>query len=193
MSFEFEPGSTPLDPEEADGLKPSHIMDMAALNEWEYANILDAEGWAFAHRHSTVLNDAFVRELHRRMFDRCWHWAGKYRRSDKNIGAHWPTIAEGVREMCTNAVTWIEQAAFPRTEAAVRLHLRCVQIHPFVNGNGRHARLLADVWLHGLGEPRLTWGRAELLKRGDVREAYLAALRQADHGDIAALLHFATS
>ena len=34
-------------------------------------------------------------------------------------------------------------------EIAVRFHHRLVQIHPFPNGNGRHARLIADLSLAG--------------------------------------------
>jgi hypothetical protein len=45
MQFEYSIGATPLDPNEAVGLIPEHINTQAELNEWEQANILEAESW----------------------------------------------------------------------------------------------------------------------------------------------------
>ena len=33
-----------------------------------------------------ILNEKFLRQLHRRLFGNVWKWAGKFRKSDKNIG-----------------------------------------------------------------------------------------------------------
>jgi fido (protein-threonine AMPylation protein) len=44
----------------------------------------------------------------------------------------------------------------------VRFHHRLVLIHPFPNGNGRHARLMADLLVIQLGRERFTWGRESL-------------------------------
>ncbi|MGF4355977.1 hypothetical protein ACQF5H_27560 [Klebsiella pneumoniae] len=33
-----------------------------------------------------VLDDVFLRKLHKQMFSDTWTWAGTYRKSDKNIG-----------------------------------------------------------------------------------------------------------
>ncbi|CAN5505945.1 hypothetical protein BH09GEM1_BH09GEM1_15960 [soil metagenome] len=45
MDFETPVGATPLDPDEAIELVPSHLTTMQELNEWESANILAAERW----------------------------------------------------------------------------------------------------------------------------------------------------
>jgi hypothetical protein len=37
------PDATPLDPDEAEGLIPSHIATRGQLNEWEQQNILEGE------------------------------------------------------------------------------------------------------------------------------------------------------
>jgi fido (protein-threonine AMPylation protein) len=66
-------------------------------------------------------------------------------------------------------------------------------IHPFPNGNGRHARLVADVVLAKLGRKSFTWGRGNLISPGAPREAYIAALKAADNGDMQALVKFARS
>ena|SRR5687767_2296543 len=188
MDFAHAPGATPLDPDEAEGLIPLHITTRAQLDEWEHLNIIEGEEWAFAKKRSDVLTDHFFRELHRRMFGSTWKWAGTYRKTDKNIGIPWSRIPEGVRNLCADARAWIEYTSFSAEEAAVRLHLRSVQVHAFPNGNGRHARLLADVLLHTLGLPRLPWRGADLQRPSDTRDAYISALRRADLGEIAPLV-----
>ncbi len=75
----------------------------------------------------------------------------------------------------------------------MRLHHRLVAIHCFANGNGRHARLVADLLAIGLGQTAFTWGAANLAAASEVRIAYIAALKQADQHDYAPLLSFARS
>jgi fido (protein-threonine AMPylation protein) len=66
-----------------------------------------------------------------------------------------------------------------------------VAIHPFPNGNGRHARLVADLLIERLGGDRFSWGGGILADVGELRARYVAALRAADDHDIAPLLEFA--
>jgi Fic-DOC domain mobile mystery protein B len=87
----------------------------------------------------------------------------------------------------------IEYKAYPPDEIAVRFHHRMTQIHPFPNGNGRHARLMADFLVMGLGGERFSWGSANLQDASTVRDRYIAALHAADDHDIAPLLTFARS
>ncbi|WP_353739857.1 mobile mystery protein B [Accumulibacter sp.] len=87
----------------------------------------------------------------------------------------------------------VEHASLPPDEIAVRLHHRLVAIHPFANGNGRHARLLADLLVVRLSQPRFTWGSRNLVDAGATRQAYIAALQAADARDYASLLAFARS
>jgi fido (protein-threonine AMPylation protein) len=75
----------------------------------------------------------------------------------------------------------------------VRSHHELVVIHPFANGNGRHARLFADIVAVKLGASEFSWGRNTMITAGPVREAYLRALREADRHDIRELLEFARS
>jgi Fic-DOC domain mobile mystery protein B len=86
---------------------------------------------------------------------------------------------------------WIENKTYSPDEIAVRFHHRLVFIHPFPNGNGRHARLIADVFAMKLGRPAFTWGSAHLVEEGEARNRYLEAIRAADNGDIQPLLKFA--
>jgi fido (protein-threonine AMPylation protein) len=90
------PGATALDPDEAQGLIPGHIHTQADLNLWEEANILEGQRWLLRQvktKKRVILQEDFVRELHRRMFSDTWRWAGQFRRSDKNIGVEWSHIA----------------------------------------------------------------------------------------------------
>jgi Fic-DOC domain mobile mystery protein B len=83
--------------------------------------------------------------------------------------------------------------AYPPDEIAVRFHHRLEQIHPFPNGNGRHARLMADLLVMRLGGERFSWGSTNLQDAGAVRQRYFAALQSADDHDIGPLLTFARS
>mgnify|MGYP006177406483 CR=1 FL=1 len=88
---------------------------------------------------------------------------------------------------------WIENGTYEPDEIAARFHHRLVSIHPYPNGNGRHARLAADLLLASLGRKRFSWGSANLVDPGETRAQYIAALRSADNHDIQPLLKFVRS
>ena len=187
-------GSTPLDPNEREGLLPTSITTQGELNAFEQANIFEAERWALGRKHLDCLTDSFVRALHRRMLKRVWKWAGSYRTTNKNLGVDWPQVPAEVRKACADGCFWIEHHTYDWDELAARVHHRLVCIHPFPNGNGRHARLMSDVLLKTHGRRPFSWGSAEsLVVPGEVRAAYLAALRAADGRDFGPLLRFARS
>jgi fido (protein-threonine AMPylation protein) len=83
--------------------------------------------------------------------------------------------------------------SYPLDECAVRFHHRLVHIHPFPNGNGRHARLATDILLRSVGSEEFSWGRANLLVDNNLRSSYIEALRSADRGNFALLLKFVRS
>ncbi len=194
--WQDEPGQTPLTEEEQLGLIPS-LSTRAELNEAERGNILEARIWAMRRRtlkRDDLLTDGFARELHRRMFDSVWKWAGKYRTSDRNLGWEWSRITEGMRVLLDDARYWQQHATHSTAEIAVRLHHRMVVIHPWPNGNGRHARLLADIFVAARNGATLTWGaNLDLVQPGQARVQYIAALQAADQANYAPLLAFASS
>ena len=195
MEFQYAAGATPLDPDEAAGLVPSHITTQADLNAWEQANILQAVRWVARQKKRDLLTEGFVRDLHRRMFDQTWKWAGTFRQSNKKIGVDWTQVAVKLRNLLDNTRFQIDHKVFEPDELVVRFHHQLVWVHAFPNGNGRHARLMADVLAQQLGRPRMTWGGAdvELVSMGTVRDRYLKALREADQGQWSALIAFARS
>jgi Fic-DOC domain mobile mystery protein B len=160
MSHSEVPGATPLDPDEAGALLPGHLRTWEEVNEWEQQNILEAMTWALGRKPKS-LSEVTIRELHRRMFERTWSWAGRYRSSDKNLGVPWFSISSEVLNLVRDGQYWIENGTFSMDEAALRLHHRLVQIHPFANGNGRHARLWCDLFLREQGRPMFVWRSKE--------------------------------
>jgi Fic-DOC domain mobile mystery protein B len=187
-------GKTPLSPEELADLIPN-LATKEELNEWERENILLARKRAVGDRTNAVdmASDKYVRKFHRMMFDQTWKWAGEYRGTEKNIGVPVHEIRDRVMALFGDVRYWIENSTYSLDEIAVRFHHRLVLIHPFPNGNGRHARLIADVLAMKLGRPAFTWGSANLVREGEARHQYLEAIRAADHGDIQPLLTFARS
>jgi Fic-DOC domain mobile mystery protein B len=183
--------NTPLTAEEQEQLLPTYITTRAELNEAEQVNITDASRWLVRTRNPDLLDDAFLRELHRRMFGDVWKWAGSYRQSERNIGIEAYRIPVAVRELLDDVRYWIEHETFAPDELAIRFSHRFVAIHPFPNGNGRFSRLIGDRMAQQLGRPRFSWGRISLTEASKTRKIYIAALRTADDGDIAPLLAFA--
>ena len=185
-------GNTPLSPDEEDDLIPP-LATKQELNEWERQNILRATRWALASRNlrrNDPLDEAYLRKLHQRMFDETWKWAGRYRKTEKNIGVPCYRIREELAILLGDARFWLEHGTYAPDELAVRFHHRLVWIHPFANGNGRHARLMADVIASRQGRPAFSWGRDHIAQAGEVRRAYIEALQGADRGDIEPLLRF---
>ncbi len=185
-------GATPLEPEEAEGLIP-FVATRAQLNALEQANIRQAEDWLlFSKRRLRAfrVDREHLVKVHQQMFGEIWTWAGTFRRTERNIGMDPFRIPVEVRNLCDDFRFWLESGTYELDEAAARLHHRLVAIHPFPNGNGRHARLVADAVLLQAGAPRFTWGREDLYGTGEVRARYLAALRAADQCEIGPLLAF---
>jgi Fic-DOC domain mobile mystery protein B len=125
------------------------------------------------------------------MFNDVWRWAGDFRKTERNIGIEAWRIPVELRTLLGDAQAWVEHKSYSPDEIAVRFHHRLVWIHPFPNGNGRHARLIADLLIIQLGEPPFTWGGGSLRETTDLRSAYVSALRAADNYDIQPLLAFA--
>lgn len=192
MKITYPPGLTPLEPEELDGLIPPHITTQEQLNVWEQTNIIAAERWA--RKKKNLLSVDFIQKLHYHMFNQTWKWAGEFRFSGKNIGIDWHIIPEELQKLCAEVQYQLEHNSFSDDEIAVRMHHRLVWIHPFPHGNGRHARLMADLLIIQKGHQQFSWGAAQnLYEATPVRKKYIAALQLADRGNYSKLIDFARS
>lgn len=161
IKIDYPNGATPLEPDEIAGLIPD-VQTQAELNAWEQQNIIEADAWAVIQSKQNFLTTQFILELHRRMFQRVWRWAGQFRNTNKNIGVDKFQVALQVAELCNDVKAWLDFNTYPLDEIAIRFHHKLVWIHPFHNSNGRHARLMADLLMQKLGKPRFTWGAANL-------------------------------
>jgi len=191
IEFKYPEGATPIDPDEAEGLLLTHITMRGELDRWELDNILEAKAWTEKTKPTDILNERFIKILHKRMFGNVWKWAGQFRQSDKNIGGSCKHISMCLRNLCDDANLWIVLQEDSADIIAVRFHHQLVSIHPFPNGNGRHAREMANLLLKNiLKHPEFTWGGKNLSKANNVRIEYIASLRAADKGDYKPLLSF---
>ncbi|WP_189168898.1 mobile mystery protein B [Pilimelia anulata] len=195
--FAQPPGATPLELDDIEGLRPSWVTTLGDLNEAEAENVLRGRMWAAGRRAKWwYLDEAALRDLHRRLFGEVWRWAGELRRRQTNIGIEPYLIAPALRDLRDDLRVQVGLdrdggPALPVDELVIRYHHRLVVIHPFRNGNGRLSRLAADLLMADLGGPALTWGGTDLVAPSTLRGEYLAALRRADGGDFASLLTFA--
>jgi Fic-DOC domain mobile mystery protein B len=198
MGINLDPqyGQTELAEEEREGLIPAYITTNAELNLFEQTNINEALLWSVGIKSDAtkIISESFITKLHKRMYGDTWKWAGKFRRTDKNIGVKWTTIPLELKVLIDDAHYWVQNEVYTPTEIAIRIKHRIVSIHCFPNGNGRHSRLLADIIVQkGYELPRFTWGASTYSNQEKLRYAYIKALRAADQGDIKPLMVFAQS
>jgi Fic-DOC domain mobile mystery protein B len=184
----------PLTEGERRRLIPS-LSTRIQLEELERQSIHSARVWAMrraASRDGNTLDEDFARELHRRMFGGIWRGAGRYRTVHEDHGWEPQRISEGVRMVLDDAEGWIRFSTYPLHEVAVRMHHRLGCVRPWSDGNGNHARLMADILVQSSGEEPLTWGsRALKADPLQARIRYANATAAADAGDMAPMLEFA--
>lgn len=187
---ESELGQTPMNVEQLIGLKIPMIHTHAQINALEQANINEALRWLMHKRTlPSLMTKEFVCHLHKLMFGRVWRWAGTFRKVETNIGVTWYLIPAELNVLLADLHYWIQYKTYSAVEIAVRFKFRLVSIHCFPNGNGRHARLMADLLMqYTFGLARFSWGAHST---GDVRKIYMSAIQQAEAGDFEPLIYFA--
>lgn len=185
------PGATPLD--DISGLKQKHITTREQLYEAEFENTANAIYKYLAQkpsRRSAPFTLEWIKKLHYEMFGDVWRWAGHIRQSEKNIGLQLPfyQIEVELAKMLDDLAAW-EAQGMDLIEQAAKLHHRAVCIHPFENGNGRWARLLAYIWLK-LHDAEVTKWPDKDMSGGTslIRDDYLRAIRLADEHDYSLLI-----
>jgi len=194
MGLEYIKGQTPLEEDEKEELKIKTISTRGELDEFEQANIEKAIEWSLKSNPSyeKILTVAFIKDVHKKMFSEVWGWAGTFRKTNKNIGVDKYQIEVELTTLMDDCKFWIGNKSFPEDEIAIRFKHRLVKIHPFPNGNGRHARLCADILISkGLRKDIFTWGSKNITTEGETRTDYLNAIYEADKENIKPLLKFA--
>ncbi len=197
IKLDYTGAQTPLDEIEIYGLKIKTIATVGELNEHEQNNIEEVFQWALNRKIpvDTLLTREWIFNMHYRMFNKVWDWAGEKRTSNKNIGVDKYAIDPAIIYLLDDIKYWIDNRTFDAVEIAIRFKHRLVTIHCFPNGNGRHARLCADILIKQLtGRDSFTWGsHYSMYQESELRSAYIAALKKADTGDYKPLIEFAGS
>jgi len=194
LDLDYINGQTPLDEDEKYGLLISTITTRGELDEFEQLNIQKAIEWSLKNKFNVdkILTEEFAKNLHKKMFDKVWKWAGNFRTTNKNIGVDKFIIGIELKKLIDDCNFWIKNNTFSPDEISLRYSHRIVQIHLFPNGNGRHSRLIGDIIVNHIFDlPVFTWGRKDLLHKGKARQLYLEALRKADQGNYSKLIEFA--
>lgn len=193
LNLQLIDGQTPIDEEESEGLLIPGITTRQELDEFEQLNIERAIKWSLGRKFGPVqiLTEEFIKQVHQKMYEEVWEWAGQFRKSNKNIGVPWTHVGIDLKCLLEDCKYWIENKTYRPDEIAVRFKHRIVQIHCFSNGNGRHSRFMGDLLITNIFKSELfSWGGNNLVKAGEERSVYLQAIKAADQGNIAPLLEF---
>src|SRR5229473_6592599 len=107
-------GQTPLGPDEAAQILRPAVATLGELDLVEQENIAQATVWALGRRRQpqAVLDEPFLRRLHRRMFADVWRWAGTYRQTPRNIGVEPWRIAQEIGGLIGDARYWVEHDTY---------------------------------------------------------------------------------
>jgi len=182
------PGETPIG--DISGLKVSGVATRSELNKIEAENIRKAVVKYLAakpSRRTAPFDLPWVLQLHREMLGDVWAWAGTIRTTVTNIGVAPNQIEVGLAALLDDLAFWQQQGE-DELKQAVMLHHRAVHIHPFQNGNGRWARLLANIRLRVLGHQLTEWPEETIGAESVIRNDYIAAIKVADDGEYGPLL-----
>lgn len=194
LVIEYIKGQTPLSEEEMEGLKIPSISTRGELDELEQLNIEKAIEWTIRLKikPEEVFSEKFITDLHKKMFNDVWKWAGSFRKSEKNFGVKSYLIGIELKQLLDDTLYWFNNKTYTNEEIAIRFKHRIVCIHCFPNGNGRHSRLIADLIITKLfNEKYFTWGSSSLIKANETREKYIKSLKEADNLNYMPLIEFA--
>lgn len=194
LDLEYQEGQTPLNEEEKEGLKIKSITTQGELDQFEQLNIEKAIEWTISKKFKVerILTEKFIKDLHKKMYDDVWKWAGEFRKSEKKIGIKWTQIGVELNYLLDDTRFWIQNGTFSPEEIAIRFKHRIVSIHCFPNGNGRHSRLMADIIMEAVFyKEAFSWQQSNMVKADQTRKEYIACLKEADNGNINPLIEFA--
>ncbi|HUY89067.1 MAG TPA: mobile mystery protein B [Pirellulales bacterium] len=188
LNWNTLPGDTPID--DVSGLKLKGVSTREQLNFAEAQNILKASVKYLARRptkRSAKFDFAWLLKLHREMFGEVWQWAGKVRTRNLNLGIPFYMVNQELQALAEDLAAW-NQFGHDLIEQAARLHYRAVSIHPFLNGNGRWARMLANIWLKLNRADIIHWPEETIGAESEIRSEYIAAVKAFDDGQEGPLL-----
>lgn len=180
-------GATPLD--DISGLKHDHITTRKELYELEFANINEAVLILFTKKINIekLFKYKYLLGIHKQMLSDVWVWAGTLRKSNKSVGIDWHQIISSLKNFEQDVLH--QDKELPYLEVSARIHHKLVYIHPFENGNGRWARIVANLYLKNKVNKIIQWPDDELYISGKFRKDYIKALKDADQSHYEKLIN----
>uniref|UniRef100_A0A7I4YN53 protein adenylyltransferase n=1 Tax=Haemonchus contortus TaxID=6289 RepID=A0A7I4YN53_HAECO len=131
------------------------------------------------HSKEITLDD--ILEMHRRVLGNVNPIdAGRIRTTQVFVGRFTPVAPEYVKDQLDELVDWLRDPVtmeMSPIEKAAIAHYKLVVVHPFIDGNGRTARLLLNLILMRAGFP-------PVILPVESRAEYYATLITANHGDL---------
>jgi Fic family protein len=108
-------------------------------------------------------------------------WAGEISTTQKNIGVSPNIVPAELGVIAIESEKRQSETGELVIATAAEFHHRAVWVHPFEDGNGRWARLLANIWLMQHDQPVTIWPATDLRdNESPIRGEYIAAMKQAD-------------
>lgn len=180
--FKDRDGQTPLPPELRAGLRIKTIQSIGELDEYEEDNIIKGISWLNKQSGSPLAHIFWIK-LHKKLFENVWNWAGKIRGHElANPDFTKPqNIRTELYQLERDLKFWVENSTYSEVEIAARFHEKIEIIHPFANGNGRFGRIITEKICNYLAYEIPTWGEKYRNEPDKRREAYISALRTAEH------------
>ncbi|TDN37006.1 cell filamentation protein Fic [Hymenobacter sp. UV11] len=134
-------------------------------------------------REQEVFTAAYIRAIHQRALGQVYSFAGRYRSVNLSKGGFTFPAAQHLAQSMAQFEqefllplphTWPDTAALVRDVA--RVHAELLFIHPFREGNGRTARVLANLMAYKNGSTSFQW---ELLAEPELFAFYVRAVQAA--------------
>ena len=176
---QFEPGSGKRVLKNRLGIKSRRLIEKE-----ETIALLKTEEWAsgfFSKTHCFTEDD--IRKIHKVFLGKIYSWAGDYRNVNITKGdfpfafaRQIPHLMESFsRDILAEYTPCIFKDKEKIIEAIAVVHAELLLIHPFREGNGRFARLLANLMAFQADLPSLDFG----IIKGKTRIKYYRAIQNA--------------
>lgn len=162
-------------------LRITRAPNMDVVESEALAIVQEAASAKYADEHQFSVSE--LRELHRVWLRRIYAWAGEYRTVDVSKGgfqfAHAARIPDLMAEFESNVLQRLTPCAHNDHDqlaaALAEVHAELILIHPFRDGNGRLARLLAVLMARQAGVRPLRFSSLD----GRGKRPYVAAIHAA--------------
>lgn len=177
VEAQFEPGSRGRVLRNKLGIARKREMDAAEMQALKPAQDNLYHTYDAGHRFTA----SDIQEMHRRWLGGIYEWAGEYRQVNVSKGGfffaaagHIPALMAEFEKGPLSRHTPCAFDDIPMViEALAEVHVELLLIHPFREGNGRVARILATIMATQAGLPLLDFSSL----KGKKKDEYFAAVR----------------